>query len=180
MTALRAKPTRASKTTVLIVGEGPTEKAFLQFIKELYIMRDADIVVKVECGSGGAPCSVVQRAIRLRGSRAYDKCFVLFDADLPLETDGKLKHRMQKKPSVGILNATPCIEGLFLAILRYPQFSQKSATSDNCKREFEANYLSADKKMDKRAYTAHFSKEVLERFRKDIPELDAILKAMQV
>ena len=90
MTALRAKPTRSSKTTVLVVGEGPTEKAFLQFIKELYIMRDADIVVKVECGSGGAPCSVVQRAIRLRGSRAYDKCFVLFDADRPLETDGQL------------------------------------------------------------------------------------------
>ena len=180
MTALRAKPTRASKTTVLIVGEGPTEKAFLQFIKELYIMRDADIVVKVECGSGGAPCSVVQRAIRLRGSRAYDKCFVLFDADLPLETDGKLKHRMKKKPSVGILNATPCIEGLFLAILRYPNFSQKSATSDNCKREFEASYLSAEKKMDKRAYASHFSKEVLDRIRKDITELDAILKAMQM
>lgn len=93
MTVPRIKPTRSSKTTVLIVGEEHTEKAFLQFVKELYILRDADIAVKIECGSGGAPCSVVQKAIRLRGSRAYDKFFVLFDADLHLETDGKLKHR---------------------------------------------------------------------------------------
>ncbi len=180
MTVLRAKPTRSSKTTVLIVGEGPTEKAFLQFIKELYVMRDANIAVKVECGSGGAPRSVVQKTIRLRGSRAYDKCFVLFDADLTLETDRKLKCRMQKKPAITILNATPCIEGLFLAILKYPNFSQKSAASDNCKREFESNYLSADKKMDKRAYLSCFSRDSFDNLRKDIPELDAILKAMQV
>lgn len=181
MTALKVKPARNSKTTILIVGEGPTEKAFLQFIKELYIMRDADIVVKVECGSGGSPRSVVERAIRLCASRAYDKCFVLFDADLPLETDAKLKQRMQKKPSVQILKATPCIEGLFLAILKHPGFFQNSAlASASCKREFEANYLSADKKMDKRSYASHFTKETLDKLRKYIPEFDAILKAMQV
>ncbi len=155
MTALKKKPARRSKMTILIVGEGPTEKAFLQHVKELYITRDYDFAVKIECGSGGAPHCVVQKAIRLRGSRAYDKCFVLFDSDRPLEIDSKLTHFMNKRPSVEILKATPCIEGLFLAILKHPNFAQQSAISSNCKRIFEIEYIAADKKTDKYAYSTH-------------------------
>ena len=180
MTPRRIKPTRNTKTTILIVGEGPTEKAFLQYLKELYVARDFDFTVKVECGSGGAPCSVVQKAIRLRGSRAYDKCYVLFDADRPLETDYKLSDRINKRPRVEILKATPCIEGLFLAILEHPGFSQASAASDDCKRDFHAGYISEDKKMDKRSYEAKLSKAMLDSRRVQIAELDLILKAMQV
>lgn len=180
MTALKRKPIRHSKTTILIVGEGYTEKAFLQFVKETYITRDSDVAVQIECGTGGAPCSVVEKAIRLRGSRAYDKCFVLCDADRPLEKDGTLKSRMQKKPHIEVLNATPCIEGLLLAISKHPHFSQKSATSDSCKRDFEAQYLNEDKKTDKRAYASCFSRKIFDKRRNSIAELNAILKAMQV
>lgn len=179
--ALRRKgPAKSIKTTILIVGEGHTEKAFLQHLKELYINRDDEFVIKVECGTGGAPCSVVQKAIRLHGSRAYDKCYVLFDADRPLETDSKLQYRMNKRPHIEILKASPCIEGLFLAILKHPGFSQTSALSDNCKREFHARYLSAEKKMDKRSYADKFPRTVLDDRRTNVPELDVILKAMQV
>ncbi len=180
MIALRRKLTKHTKTTILIVGEGPTDKAFLQYIKQLYINRESDFAVKIECGSGGDPKSVVQKTVRLRSSRSYDKCFVLFDADRPLNTDRKLEQRMRKKPPIQILKATPCIEGLFLAILQHPNFSQSSAPSSMCKREVETRYISADKKTDKRSYAAKFSQEVLENRRRIIPELDAILKAMQV
>ncbi len=176
----RIKPTKSTKTTILIVGEGPTEKAFLQYLKELYVTRDDDFAVKIEYGSGGAPCSVVQKAIRLRGSRAYDKCYVLFDADRPLETDYKLSDRMNKRPRIEILKATPCIEGLFLAILKHPGFFQNSALSDNCKREFHAKYISEDKKMDKRSYMDKSPRTVLDECRTQVLELDVILKTMQV
>lgn len=180
MTPRRIKPTRNTKTTILIVGEGPTEKAFLQYLKELYITRDYEFAVKIECGAGGSPCSVVQKAIRLRGSRAYDKCYVLFDADRSLETDYKLSDRMNKRPRIEVLKATPCIEGLFLAILKHPGFSQASSLSDNCKRDFHANYISEDKKMDKRSYAVKFSRTMLDDHRVQVPELDLILKAMQI
>lgn len=180
MTPRRIKPTRNTKTTILIVGEGPTEKAFLQYLKELYVARDYDCAVKIECGSGGSPRCVVQKAIRLRGSRAYDKCYVLFDADRPLETDYKLSDRMNKRARIEILKATPCIEGLLLAILKHPGFSQESAASDDCKRDFHAGYISEDKKMDKRSYAGKFSKAMLDSQRTQIIELDLILKAMQV
>jgi len=170
---------RRTKKTVLIVGEGPTEKAFLQHIKQLHITREMDIAVKVECGSGGAPRSVVERAVRLKGSRAYDKCFVLIDADLPFEPDSTLEKHMRKKPRIEMLKATPCIEGLFLAILKYPKFSQTKTTSGICKRMFE-EYLSQDKKIDKRSYEKIFQREILDERRSNFSELDAILKAMGV
>ncbi|MFH1289051.1 MAG: RloB domain-containing protein [bacterium] len=170
------KPARRTKTAILIVGEGPTEKAFLQYLKELYVTRDDDIVVKIECGSGGSPKCVVQKAKRLCGSRAYDKCFVLIDADRLSENDCKINKHTKK---IRILKATPNIEGLFLAILQYPNFSQVTAYSVMCKKEFERNYLSGDKKMDKRAYPAIFSREMFEARRKNIPELEEILKGMR-
>ena len=176
----RIKPTKNTKTTILIVGEGPTEKAFLQYLKELYILRENDFAVKVESGTGGSPSSIVQKAIRLRGSRGYDKCYVLIDADKPLETDFKLADRMKKRPRVEVLKATPCIEGLFLAILKHSNFSQGSASSDYCKKEFEATYLASDRKTDKRSYVDKFPKTLLDERRTQIQELDLILSAMQV
>lgn len=179
MVRKKRKPARYSKTTVLIVGEGPTEKAFLQYLKELYVSRESNFAVKIECGSGGDPKSVIQKTIRLRGSRGYDKCFVLIDSDRPLKTDGELKRRMRAKPRIEILKATPCAEGLFLSILRHPKFSQNNTTSDICKREFETSYISAGRKTDKRSYAGKFSRKFIDERREIVSELDAILKAMQ-
>ena len=176
----RMKPTRNTKVTILIVGEGPTEKAFLQYLKELYILRIDDFAVKVEGGTGGSPSSIVQKAIRLRGSRGYDKCYVLIDADKPLETDFKLADRMKKRPRVEVLKATPCIEGLFLAILKHSNFSQGGFSSDYCKKEFESTYIASDRKTDKRSYIDKFSKTLLDERRAKVPELNLILNAMQI
>ena len=170
---------RRTKKTTLIVGEGPTEKAFLQHIQQTYVTRDMDIAVKVESGSGGSPKSVIEKAIRLRSSRSYDQCFVLVDKDLPFCPDRELKRRMRKKPHIEILNATPCIEGLFLAILD-PKFSQQSKLTDFCKNTFEEKYISQHKKSDKRSYEKIFSKQILDKRRQDVLELDAILRAMGV
>jgi len=131
-----------------------------------------DIALKVECGSGGSPRSVVEKAVRLKGSRAYDKCFVLVDADLPFESDGELKRRMRNKPSIEMLRAIPCIEGLFLAILEHPKFSQTQTSGAICKRMFE-EYLSQDKKTDKRSYEKIFQREILDKRRSNVSELDA-------
>ena len=171
---------RRTKKTILFVGEGPTEKAFLQHIKQLYITRDMDLAVKVECGSGGSPQNVVEKTIRLRSSSSYDRCFVLIDSDLPFQPHGELKRRICKKPHIEILCAIPCVEGLFLAILKHPRFSRQSATSSMCKRIFEETYIPHDRKTDKRFYKKLFPKEILDAGRRDIPEFNAILEAMDI
>lgn len=171
---------RRTKIAILLVGEGPTERAFLRYIQEIYISRDSDIAVKVECGFGGSPNCVIERAMRLRANREYDRCFVVIDEDRLGEVDDKLRKRMKTRPPIGILPVKPCIEGLFLAILNHNNFSQATATSDFCKREFERSYLSIDRKTDYRSYSRYFPKMVLDLQRGSIIQLDAILKAIQV
>ncbi|VAX38288.1 hypothetical protein MNBD_UNCLBAC01-1589 [hydrothermal vent metagenome] len=179
MVSRSRQKSRRTKKAILFVGEGPTEKAFLQHLQQMYITRDMNIVVKVESGSGGSPRSVIEKAIRLRSSRSYDQCFVLIDKDLPFAPAGELKKRMRKKLRIEILNATPCIEGLFLAILN-PRFSQQSKSTDFCKSAFEGKYISQHKKSDKRSYEKIFSKQILDERRQNVVELDAILRAMGV
>jgi len=176
MSARRKKPVRRTKKTILIVGEGATEKAFLRYLKELYITRDMDIAVNVECGFGGSPRNVVEKAIRLCGGRNYDKCFVLIDADIPLSANKTLLARMKRRPATEVLISTPCIEGLFLTILEH----DVKISSDKCKSIFESTYLTSDRKTDKRAYERLFPKKMLDKKRIVINELDNILNAIGI
>lgn len=170
---------RKTKTTVLIVGEGQKDKAFIQSLQEMYISREDNIAVKVECGSGGSPRCVIEKTIRLRDNKAYDKCVVLLDADRRLETDRELKRRMKEKPPVEIIWVKPCMEGLLLEILRHPNFSRHKASVDSCKHAF-ALYLPIDKQTEKYSYARIFSRATLDSHRRSIRELDTIFKAMQV
>jgi len=104
---------------------------------------------------------------------------VLIDKDLPFVPVGELKRRMSKKPSIQILNATPCIEGLFLTILD-AKFSQEAKTTDSCKCAFEGKYIPQGKKSDKRVYAKIFPRGVLDERRQKVIELDAILRVMGV
>ncbi|MCB4756522.1 MAG: RloB domain-containing protein [Elusimicrobia bacterium] len=176
----RIRLERKTKKTVLIVGEGETERAFLQHLKESFIQRESDVHVKVECGSGGDPKSVIQKAVRLKSSRSYDECYVLIDSDRPVVLDARLKQKMGRKPGIKILEATPCLEGLLLAIVEHQNFLQKGASSDTCKQVFETNYISSGNKTDKRAYAPKFSRDLIEKRRSALSQLDAILKALQV
>jgi len=162
---------RRTKKTVLIVGEGFTEWAFLQHIKELFITRHSDISVKIEHANGGSPEKVIEKALRLRASKSYDLCFVLLDNDVPFEPVAR--------PEIEVLSATPCVEGLFLAILDQSNFSQSSANTKDCKSLFE-NYISREKKTEKYAYRPIFTITVIRDRRTSVPELDAILKAMDI
>jgi len=171
---------RRTKTAILIVGEGPTERAFLRHIRDEYISRDSDVAVTVGCGFGGSPKCIIERAMRLRVNREYGGCFVVLDEDRLAEVDDKLRKRMRTRPPIIILPVQPCIEGLFLAILNHNNFSQANATSDFCKREFERNYIPADRKTDHRAYPQHFPRVVLDSQRRNVAQLDAILRAVNI
>lgn len=169
---------RKAKTTVLIVGEGPKDKAFIRHLKDTYVTREDDIAVKVDCGAGGSPRCVVEKAIRLRDSGAYDRCIVIVDEDRKLYTDSKLKKRMREKPPVEINWIKPCMEGLLLQILEHHNFSRYKASAAFCKHEF-ACYIPVDKQTESTAYIPLFTKVKFDICRKGIRDLDIILKIMQ-
>ncbi len=170
---------RKTKTTILMVGEGLKDKAFLRHLQGIYVSREDDISVKIECASGGSPRSIVEKTIRLRSTRDYDKCIVFIDEDRSLETDRELRRRMKEHPPMQIVWIKPCMEGLLLEILRYPDFSRHNISTDFCKRQFES-YIPIDKQTEKSSYARIFPKTKLNSCRKHIRELDNILKAMQV
>jgi hypothetical protein len=69
----------------------------------------------------------------------------------------------------------------YLAILKHKNFIQNNTVKSVwCKREFEKNYIPANKKTYKFSYAQLFTKKIIDDRRVEIPELDAILKAMHV
>lgn len=171
--------TRKTKTTVLIVGEGSKDKAFLRHLQDMYVSREDDIIVKIECASGGSPRSILEKATRLRSTRDYDRCVVLIDKDRLLETDRELRRRMKEHPPVQIVWIKPCMEGLLLEILRYPDFSRHNASTDFCKRQFEF-HIPIDRQTEKSSYARIFPKAKLDSCCSRVRDLHTILKAMQV
>ncbi len=169
---------RKTKTTVLMVGEGPKDKAFLRHLQDIYVSRDGDIAVKIECASGGSPRSIVEKAIRLRGARDYDKCVVLIDQDRVLEDDRELRKRMKEHPPIQIIWIKPCMEGLLLEILKYPDFSRHNVSSSFCKSQFRL-HIPIDRQTEKLSYMRLFPKATIDLCRGKIHDLDAILKAMR-
>src|SRR5690554_3982718 len=81
-----AKPKRIirQRATLLIVGEGATEEAFLQHLRTLYCSDRKGASVTIRNAYGKGPDNVLNVAIR-EASRAaqFDHVAVLMDTDIP-------------------------------------------------------------------------------------------------
>jgi len=166
------KPRRPN-WTVLAIGEGETEKAFLQFLKGLYNKREDGISIKVNYAGGGDPECVIDHAVKMN-PKNYNRAFVLLDKDLPCRQTYLKKARTNK---LELIWCIPCIEGLFLKILE-TAFDASVKTTSECKRLFEGKYLSEGAKLDPEKYAKIFSHGFIESKRGQVQELDRIIKLM--
>lgn len=164
---------RQPNWTVLAIGEGETEKAFLQFLKGLYNKREDGISIKVNYAGGGDPECVIDHAIKMN-PKNYNRAFVLLDKDLPCRQTYLKKARTNK---LELIWCVPCIEGLFLKILE-PAFDASVKTTADCKRLFEGKYLSENEKLDPEKYARIFSFELFESRRMQVQELDQAIRFM--
>ena len=159
-------PRRSVSHTVLLVGEGTTEQAFLRYVKSLYISRGCGVGVTIRNARGKGPDHVVDYAIRQCRNAAYDRVVVLLDTDL--EMSAAVRRRVRTK-KVQIIGATPCVEGLLLAILG----EHVPATSAECKQRY-GGVLPA-RLMLLEDYSEHFPKILLDGRRAEVPELGELL-----
>lgn len=164
---------RKPNWTVLAIGEGETEKAFLQFLKGQFNKRDDGISIRINYAGGGNPECVIDHAIKMN-PKNYDCAFVLLDKDLPCR-DTYLKRARTNK--LELVWSVPCIEGLFLKIFE-PTFNPLIKSTNECKRLFADNYLNDDEKLDFRKYDIIFSYALLESRRVQVQELGAIVRLM--
>lgn len=163
------KPSRPNQT-VLAVGEGDTDVAFLKYLKSLYVRRECGISVKVENAHGGGPESIIRSAVKLT-PRNYDRAFVLLDK---IPTCSATSIRKARQSHLDLIWSIPCVEGLYLAILER-EWNPAGHTSAECKTRFEDNYLNEREKMIPEQYGRFFSYELLENLRLSIPELNKII-----
>lgn len=156
------------RKTLLIVGEGHTEKAFLNHLKTIYCVRDINVEVINARGKG--PDHILNHAIGCQNHTPRDFVGVLLDTDLDWPKDLVKRLTIQ---GFQLMGAIPCIDGLILDIINQP----KPVASHSCKNKLLGILPGAS--TDKNSYTAILSKPVLDQARVKIEVLDDLINLIQ-
>lgn len=164
------KKQRQIRATLLAVGEGDTEEAFLKYLRSTYCSGNAGVSVTVMNAHGKGPGNVVGTAVGHLRMRAFDRALTLMDTDLEWM---KKDREAARKNKIDLIGSTPCIEGLLLRLLGKPVPSQ----SVQCKKSM-AQLTKVDL-TDPGAYTNLIPKARLDVARLDIPELDQLLRLLE-
>ena len=158
------------RKTLLMVGEGDSEEAFLKHLRDLYCSGGAGVAVTVRNAHGKGPENVINHAARQSRIYSYDARVALLDTDIPW-TD-KLK-KDARKAGINMVGSVPCFEGLLLSILGQRPAEQCAG----CKKAIQQLIdIDLTKRQD---YVRHFPKAVLDAARLKIIELDLLLKAFE-
>lgn len=159
---------RQAKETLLFVGEGFCERAFLFHVNGLY--SKGVLKTKIITAKGKGPEHVINHAISCKKMDSYDRVAVLIDLDLVC-SPSVLKDAKAK--GIRIIGSMPCLEGFLLDILGVP----KDSTNEGCKRIFKP--LLKKDPTDRDSYSVHFKKTVLDKARKIHPNLDEIIRVFE-
>lgn len=162
----KKKGLRSLKKTLVFVGEGEAEKAFLRHMKSLYGVGSIKLTIKSAGGKG--PDNVINDAISTLENSKCDKVAVLLDTDLPWP--GKLV-KAARKLDIELIGSTPCLEGLLLTILGQPH--PVPANNRTCKKSLHPQL--AGKETLRESYQDLFSKSVLDDASDRITELRRII-----
>ena len=102
-------------TTLLVVGEGADDKAFIDYMKQLFCPRNCGRTAKIEAGDGGSAGNVIENAIRSFKSIDYDRRILVLDSDLPPTIEQE--KRPQRNGYCIILWSPQSLEGALLDVL---------------------------------------------------------------
>ena len=161
------KAKRVASRTVLLVGEGDCDCAFLHHLKGIYIQRGCGVSVTIRNAHGKGAGNVIDTAIGQSRNADYDLRVAVLDTD----TDWTPRVRKKAKThKIILVPSTPCLEGFLLTILG--QYLPHGCRE--CKEKIKD---SLDGKLtDAGSYSSSFPFEVLEARRNEVPALDLLLK----
>lgn len=155
--------------TLLIVGEGYDEEAFLNHVKQLYVQRGCGLKVTIKNARGKGAQHVIEWTGRQIANTAYDAVAALLDTD----TDwSPAVEKLAKKKKIQVLKSEPCFEALMLRLLGKNPIGDAQAM----KKQF-APFVNHDTTQQHR-YAVHFGPELLQAGRVHELTIDALLKLM--
>ncbi|WP_265654154.1 RloB domain-containing protein [Verminephrobacter aporrectodeae] len=158
---------REVRKTLLAVGEGDTDEAFLNHLRSLYCSGGAGVRVTVRNAHGGDPENIVNTARQDPGG--YDQRIVLLDTDIPWPKN--LQNEAARDDNIEMIGSHPCHEGLLLSILG----KNPPNRSEGCKKMIQKKLPGIDL-TEKQNYARNFPKLVLDDARTRISELNKLLK----
>jgi hypothetical protein len=147
---------QTSKTTLLIVGEGPDDQAFIKHMHQLFRADNTSTKPKIEKQSGGSPGNIITNAARKYSHQSFDQRFFVLDSDVPISQQDRDKAR---KHGYGIILWTPvCLEGALLDVIG-EKVRENDAAASLKKR---LHPLLDGPHTDSSAYKSLFPKEIIE------------------
>lgn len=150
----RRSKVRVVQKTLLIVGEGKQDSAFLNHLKQLYDGRHSGQKVTVKPAAGRSPNDIVDCAISASHAANFDKKIALLDEDIDIPQSVS---SMAKKHNVEMVVSKPlCLEGMLLEMIGQPVPS----TSAGCKKSLHPQ-LSGNP-VDRRSYEHLFTQSVVD------------------
>lgn len=164
----RQKHIRKANKTVLIVGEGATEVAFLQHLSRLFNRRECGVTCTIRNANGKGPEHILKHTQRLAGSIRYDHRVAFLDNDIPIPDKDKSKAKSQ---GIEILLSDHCIEYFLLRLLGESPPNETKA----CKRLMKQSGMDPLKSA---CYEARFPKSLLEQQQKHFPTLRRLIGIM--
>ena len=157
--------------TVLLVGEGDAEVAFIDHLKALYIARGCGLALTVKNARGKGALHVVDVAVRQSRNAAFDVRAVLLDTD----TDWNEKTQsIARKAKVQVVPCRPCLEAMLLAL--YGETAQGKSSAHH-KQAFATRF--GAQAHDASVYARHFPLGLLEKARAVSPELEQLLALLK-
>jgi hypothetical protein len=106
-----ANKTWKVQKTLLIVGEGYHDEAFLNHVKRLPGACGNGVRITIKNAHGKGALNVIDYAEKLSRNFGYDHVAALFDADTDWTTKAAQKAKQAK---IQVLLATPCLEAMLL------------------------------------------------------------------
>lgn len=151
----RQRQHQASQTTLLIVGEGADDQAFIKHMQKQLRSPQSSIKPKIEKQSGGSPGNIIDNAARKYAHQDFDQRFIVLDADvLPNQQQ---RDKAQKQGFRLIFWSPTCLEGALLDVLN--ERVRDHETAQQLKVRLHPRL--SGHHTEKAAYAVLFTREVL-------------------
>ena len=161
------KARRYVRRTVLLVGEGDAEVAFIKHLKLLFVTRSSGVAVTVKNARGKGALGVVNFAIRQSLNADYDIKVALLDTDADWNDKTQT---IARKAKLQVIASDPCLEAMLLGL--HGEVAENLASAKH-KQAFATKFGAPAHDDD--IYAKHFSLELLSKARDDSPLLGQLL-----
>lgn len=162
---------RIVRRTLLVVGEGYAEVAFLKHIRNLYSNEQNASSMMIANARGAGAQHVVPYAVKAARFCAHDQVAVLLNA--PVDWNERVAALARTK-KISVLVALPCLESPLLHV----HGGRSEQPMENCKKDFQERFggeIDGELLLEK-----FFRKEVLDEARGRVPMLDQLLTLLSV